>query len=375
MPGNLKHGAILYITGDNPDQADLTDAWNLSKLAGLPVATLFNEPVQPLFGLEEDPLIAYTFDKYLKSGNPTWPLLFPMVKGVRAAMTTIQQATHNVINKFVVFGNSKRGWTAWLAGATGDSRIVGIAPTSFQLLNISAQLYHQIKLWEHYSPMFEPYVKAGLLPPKHGARFEKLIQMIDPYSMIATLHCPVLDVRGSNDPFWAVDSHNFYASKLPRKNWSLVLANEGHDFKNQVPYFQAVASFARMCLLPSKGIYAQQWPNLWARTEKNQVVIHSSIRPEELRLFRATSSNGDFSHSKWNLSGFVSPSEYGDIFKYTVDLPSVQSGFGAWFVVAKYVLVEGGLAEPFEITTPIQLELPSKVLSEKTPDLKPAKIN
>ena len=38
----------------------------------------------------EDAIIAYTFDKFLKTQDPTWPLLLPMAKSAVRAMDTIQ---------------------------------------------------------------------------------------------------------------------------------------------------------------------------------------------------------------------------------------------------------------------------------------------
>ena len=45
------------------------------------------------------------------------------------------------IERFVVSGVSKRGWTTWLAAAV-DERVVGIAPIVFDVLNMEASIRH-----------------------------------------------------------------------------------------------------------------------------------------------------------------------------------------------------------------------------------------
>ncbi len=88
---------------------------------------LYDIPNQPLFdGKEEDDLQAFTFSQYIKTGDASWPLLFPMVKSVVRAMDVVQSLARKeqiaAVSDFVVAGHSKRGHTTWLTAAT-DLRI------------------------------------------------------------------------------------------------------------------------------------------------------------------------------------------------------------------------------------------------------------
>jgi PhoPQ-activated pathogenicity-related protein len=99
------------------------------------VAELKNIPNQPLIFHNdgtprvEDDLIGYSWAQFLETGDPTWLPRLPMVKSVVRAMDCITEFSASEaggkrkVNKFIVGGGSKRGWTTWMAGAaTPDPR-------------------------------------------------------------------------------------------------------------------------------------------------------------------------------------------------------------------------------------------------------------
>ena len=135
---------FLTITGGSktnsaptePQQSDVKRALE----TGTVVSTLYMVPNQPLVFLDdegrqrtEDAIIAYTWDKYLRTGDEKWPLRLPMTKAAVRAMDTVtdlmmsDQGGGIEVDQFVVAGGSKRGWTTW-ATAIVDERVVAIMP-------------------------------------------------------------------------------------------------------------------------------------------------------------------------------------------------------------------------------------------------------
>ena len=96
---------------------------------------------------KEDDLIGYTWDQYLKTGDPTWPARNPMVKSVVRAMDTVtaymasDEGGKQTVDQFVVAGASKRGWTTWLTGAV-DDRVVAIIPIVIDVVNANDSMLH-----------------------------------------------------------------------------------------------------------------------------------------------------------------------------------------------------------------------------------------
>ena len=128
MPANTSH-AMLCIVGGSwkdeyaqpaaaderlPDDAALFA--NLAETLKTPVAVLLQVPHQPIFdGQFEDQAISYTFEQFLKTGDPLWPLLLPMVKSAVRGMDATEEFCGKEwslsLKSFTVTGASKRGWT------------------------------------------------------------------------------------------------------------------------------------------------------------------------------------------------------------------------------------------------------------------------
>jgi PhoPQ-activated pathogenicity-related protein len=250
QPTKVQHPgtAILYITGGKPNPQDVAEASLAAEITAMPVALLFGIPNQPLWGMTEDDLIAHTFEKYLETKDPTWPLLFPMAKSGIRAMDALQAATKgtkNPIRRFVVTGGSKRGWTTWMVAASGDKRISGIAPMVIDNLNVPAQMRHQIETWGQYSEQIQDYTRRGLQQKLETPDGMHLARIVDPYSYRDAIKTPTLIVNGSNDPYWTVDALNQYWGDLKQPKWVTIVPNAGHLLGNKIQAIEAIGAFAR----------------------------------------------------------------------------------------------------------------------------------
>lgn len=298
----VKGTAILHVTGGDPNPRDLEWMTRLAERSRLPVVGLFHIPNQPLFdGLTEDGLIAFTFLRYLESNDPTWPLLFPMTKSVVRAMDALQDwsaKTTNPLRRFLINGASKRGWTTWLAGASGDRRIVGIAPMVYDNLNLVAQMRRQGEVYAGASEMISDYTKAGLLEKLATPAGQRLARMVDPFSYRRRVTVPTLVLNGGNDPYWPVDALSLYWSELRQPRAVLVVPNAGHDLGDVAYYQSTLAAWARSV---AKG---ERFPTLtWKLTESKFEVKIAGPKPARYRLWVAESSNLDFRPSTWRVAG------------------------------------------------------------------------
>ena len=292
----------LFITGGSGGPEEVKVGQYLSNSTGIPVAILFNIPNQPLFGgKNEDALIAYTFQKYMETGDQDWPVLFPMTKSAIRAMDTLEAFSRedkaSPYTRFFVAGASKRGWTTWLTAASGDKRIIGIIPMVYDNLNLAAQMPHQLESWGDYSIMIKDYTKLGIQSKMNTDRGKELIGMVDPYSYRDKLTMPKLIVNGSNDPYWTQDSLNLYWNELKGPKWVHYAVNSGHGLESRLPLLQASSVFITQVAAGSMPP-AANWK--WTSNKSGMhLEITGNIRPSAAKVWTAVSTTKDFRKSVW----------------------------------------------------------------------------
>lgn len=289
--------AIIEVTGWEPNSKDFALAQLMAQSSGLPVYVLFQVPNQPLWGREEDALIAFTVEKFLTGDGDDWPLLLPMVKSVKSAMDAIQESTEGATSRFVITGASKRGWTAWLSAAIEDARVVGIAPRVYDNLDIAAQLERQLEQWGGYSPMIRDYTDRGLQTVFESPKGKEIIQMVDPLAYLSGIHVPTLVLTGTNDPYWTVDSTQVYWDRMEMPKWALSVPNANHGLGDPARWAPSLGWFTRLVTSGSK------LPHVSSRMSEDDSKWELSVAcepgPDSFKVWSATSADLHFETAVW----------------------------------------------------------------------------
>ena len=339
---------LLFVGGGVTDESAMQLAVSLQA----PVAVLHDVPNQPLLdGKYEDDLIAESFLRYLATGDPEWPLLLPMTKSVVRAMDALQafarQRLGRELEGFVLTGASKRGWTSWLAAAA-DLRVRGVAPRVIDMLDVPAQMRHQLLSWGAYSEMLQPYTEPGLPSFIGTPRGQRLVAMVDPYAYRDRLTMPKLVLLGTNDRYWTLDALNLYWDALSGSKHVLYVPNAGHSLGDArwtdtlACFFQRVAA-----QLPL--------PQLQWRHRRNgaslELAMHSNPAPRRATLWRATSSTRDFREAHWEALALPA-----DAAELRADVALSTDEFTAAFAELTYALDGRNCS----FSTQVRIEPPSR---------------
>ena len=342
-PAALRHPdvAVLIIGGD--ERYAFVDEQRLAAASGAVVALLRNVPNQPLFGRYEDDLISYTFEQYLRSEEPDWPLLLPMTKAAVRAIDAIAEIAASrwglQIRRFVVTGASKRGWTSWLT-AVADPRVVGVVPVVFDNLNIGEQLENQYAVWRRYSSKLGDYTEKGLPAFVATERGRRLLSIVDPYAYRSALErTSKLLVNGTNDPYWELNAVNFYWNDLPGAKALLEIPNGDHDAGSDDRLPPTLAE------LVERASSGRALPELrW--DDGTRPAVLSSEAPATVWFWHAESASRDFRSAHWQRLPSRREGE-----RFVADAAATDGRHSAWFAEARYATPGGG----FALSTPVRI--------------------
>ncbi|HXE54766.1 MAG TPA: PhoPQ-activated pathogenicity-related family protein [Tepidisphaeraceae bacterium] len=342
IPDEVKSSTgLLFITGGSNDRpAPATADRNLIAAAQRThsvVAELRDVPNEPLVFADdgkkrtEDAIIAYTWDKFLKTGDEKWPLRLPMTKAAVRAMDTVTTFCKSLgaqvnVDRFVVAGASKRGWTTWTTAAV-DKRVIAIVPIVIDTLNLEKQSGRQPKTYGFYSSALKDYTDMGLPKWKGTPQFKALAAIEDPYSYRDRYTMPKLLINSTGDQYFLPDSSQFYFDDLPGVKYLRYVPNTDHSL---------AGSDAAESLMSFYGsiVGQRKLPRFtWTLEKDGAIRVQAQDRPRAVKLWQATDPNArDFRLQvlgpKWTSTPLV---EQGDgVYLGRVDAPS--KGWTAFMV-------------------------------------------
>jgi PhoPQ-activated pathogenicity-related protein len=337
-------GALLFITGGSLKEGE--PKWKgkndglIKTMAGLAVknkaivAIISQVPNQPLYtDLTEDALISYTLHNFTSERDFTWPLLFPMTKSAIKAMDAVQQYAkeelNHEINRFVVTGESKRGWTTWLTGSQ-DPRVAAIAPMVIDVLNMPVNIDYQKKVWGDYSVEIGDYVKLGIAQNLSSPDGKDLTTMIDPYSYRVSLTMPKMIFMGTNDKYWPADAVKNYYFDIPGKNYIHYEPNVGHDIRNGAGTIKALSSFFNTVIYNHEH-HACEWQVSYDASG-TYLTVKASPELKNVTLWSCNSTDQDFRNDKYTSTDI----QFDDPSEIVIKVDNPLSGFRAFYVDLTY---------------------------------------
>lgn len=300
------------------------------------------DPRHKELGRREDGLVAYTWDKYLQTKDPTWPLRLPMTKAVVRGMDATeeflaQQFKSLKLEGFILIGASKRGWTAWTTAAV-DQRVKAIVPLVIDLLNLKQSFKRHYAAYGKWSPAIQDYVDMHMQEKWESANFDELMQMIEPASYLNRFSMPKYIINATGDEFFLPDSSNLYFKSLPGEKLLLYLPNTGHYLAPDL-YKDSLMAFISLILnkepLPTAT---------WAMQAEKILAVKPSIKPLEVNLWQAHNPQGrDFRiHTigkSWKSTPLTMQAD--GTFQATLSLP--EKGWSAYYIEIKFSTPSGHL--------------------------------
>jgi PhoPQ-activated pathogenicity-related protein len=305
----------------------------------------------------EDDLVARSMLECLKSGDQTWLAQLPMTKSAVRAMDAVQAALKENgltnVEKFVVAGGSKRGWTTWLTAAV-DPRVVAIAPAVIDVVNVQKSMQNHHAAYGFWAQSLSDYEQQGLTAFVNSPFATMLFALVDPYSFRERLTMPKCVVNATGDQFFTPDSSKFYFDDLQGEKLLYYVPNADHSLDGTDALDTLIAFYASVVegLRRPKVTWAAQEDGTWAITADMPVrraLLWQSTN-ETARDFRVATIGRTFSSTE------LTPDATGAIVATPPKSP--ERGWTAWFAQLEFDI---GAPAPLRVTTPVWI----------TPDMLP----
>jgi PhoPQ-activated pathogenicity-related protein len=353
--------ALLFIAGGAnngrmPTQADAMLA-NIAKETNAVVAELRMVPNQPVRfpgdtrDRTEDSIISYTWDKFLRGGDEEWPLRLPMTKSAVRAMDAITAFARTpdgggiAVDKFVVSGGSKRGWTTWTTAAV-DKRVVAIMPAVIDMLNIEKSFIHHWRAYGFWAPAVGDYTANKVIDWMGSKENRALMRIEEPFEYRDRLTMPKFILNASGDQFFLPDSSQFYFKELKGEKHIRYVPNADHSLRNSDAPLSLLSYFQSVVTGKARPRFA------WKVEKDGTIQVKATDIPTEVKLWQAT--NPDARDFRLEKIGATWKGEKLEGVKgvYRAKAAKPEKGFRAYFLELNY---PSGGKYPMKFTTDVKV--------------------
>lgn len=360
-PDVVKHdtGFLMIGGGRNggePPTAASAQTITMAKATNSVVAELKMVPNQPLVlngdgkPRTEDDLLAYGWAKFMETHDPTWIPRFAMVKSAVRGMDTItalmasDQGGKQPVNKFVVAGGSKRGWTTWLTGAV-DKRVVAIMPLVIDIVNVKACSINHFCAYGFWAPAIGDYTAHGIQKSMDTPEHQELMRIEDPYFYRNRFTMPKFIVNAGGDQYFPPDSSKFYFDDLPGTKYLRYVPNADHSLKDSDASDSILAFYHAILTKAPLPKFT------WKMESDGAIRVQTETKPKEVNVWQATNPKArDFrlmTIGKAYKKTTLEPVTEGT---YVARVPKPESGWTAFFVELVY---DNGTPTPYKFTTQV----------------------
>ena len=362
--------SLLFIggggNGGNPPNAADGNMVAIALATKSVVTELKMVPNQPLTfkgetqGRKEDSLIAYTWDKFLRTGDKKWPARLPMTKSAVRAMDTVTAVCGSAeggnvkVDSFVVAGGSKRGWTTWTTAAV-DKRVVAIVPFVIDVLNMEPSMMHHYGAYGFWAPSVGDYTAFKIMDWNGTPEYRALMKIEEPYQYRQRFTMPKFIVNAAGDQFFLPDSSQFYFDDLPGVKYLRYVPNTDHSLKGSDAYLTLQACYNAVL----SGAPLPQFS--WTLEKDGSLRVTTKDPPTGVKLWQATNPDArDFRMETLGpkYQSTVLTDQGGGV--YVGKVPEPAKGWTAFFVELTF---PSGSTVPFKFTTQVRV----------VPDVLPAK--
>jgi PhoPQ-activated pathogenicity-related protein len=350
--------ALLFIDGGStrstPDDPNPTLAI-MAALAGAVMVDLEQVPNEPLRFTDEstarteDAIIAYTWDKFLRTGDERWPLRLPMTKAAVRAMDTVSSFLAGLpagpvqVKNFAVAGGSKRGWTTWTVAAV-DARVVAITPFVIDTLNVAANFTHHWQAYGFWAPAVQDYVDAGIMNWFGTPQMDALLEIEDPYRYRDRLTLPKYEVLSTGDQFFLPDSPRLYFADMPGEKYLRFEPNTDHSLASSAAYANLLTWFRAVTQNTPR-------PRFYWKVDRTEgtLIVRVLDTPTQVLLWQATNPAARDFRLQTIGPTWTSRPVSGENGIYRVSVTQPSQGWTAFFVQLSFP----GQGGPLDFTTEV----------------------